>query len=129
MLTVLYSLAGLTLAGLCISRVVVAARQWERVRPCSPAAVRLLWAGIVVCLALSATLMVCMALAQLAATGPEATTVSTLSARMSIDIGLSGYALAWLRGRIKLNWPELRRRGPLLLPPASGEDRDEHEGQ
>jgi len=48
---------------------------------------------------------------------------------MSVYIALSGYLLVWLRGRLKINWPDFRRRGPLLLPPASGEDHDEHESR
>lgn len=120
--TLLYCAAGLGLSWLCAARLMSACRQWECLRPKTPALLRWSWAALIACLALTSVLMVLVALYQLAGRGAEATSVGAVSARMSVDIGLCGYALVWLRGRLRLNWPSFRKRGPLLLPPAPTED-------
>lgn len=128
-ITIVCALAGLGISGLCMARVLTARSQWESGRSCAPAVARWSWAALVTCLASSSLLMVFMALFHLFSRGLEGAIESSLSARMSVYIALSGYLLVWLRGRLKINWPDFRRRGPLLLPPASGEDHDEHESR
>ncbi|NSW54992.1 MAG: hypothetical protein HPY44_03175 [Armatimonadetes bacterium] len=126
-ITILCALAGLCLSGVCMARVLAARSQWESGRSCAPAVARWSWAGLVTCLAVSSLLMVIVALFHLFSRGMEGAIESSLSSRMSVYIGLSAYALTWLRERLRISWPDFRRRGPLLLPPASCEDPDEHE--
>jgi len=115
---VIFCAASVLLAALSIRRVLAAQAHWERKRSSTPAIVRWLWAATIACCALTAGMLVAMAVYHLASRRIDGASEGFLSARMALYTGLFGYGIAWLHGRVSIQWPSLTKKGPRLLPPA-----------
>jgi len=124
-LTVICSCVALALAVISMRRVLTARTRWEQGHSRTPIIVRWLWAAGVACCALTCGLLVAMALFNVASRGTEGAVEGSLAARVAIYTGVFGYGIAWMQGRVRVNWPALRKPGPLLLPPAPDEGQDD----